>query len=128
VEINDIVEQVKGVGGDPKNVVAAVSKMVSEAGGVDAVVGKLRDGGMGEHASSWVGKGQNRTADPKDVSRALGRERVRKVAKDAGVSEDEAERGVASALPGLIDKLTPEGNMPSDGGSGGLSQLLSNLR
>ena len=126
MEIGDILTEVKTTGGYPKKVVAAVSKVVADEGGVGAVVNKLRAGG-GDHASSWVGTGSNRAAEPKKVSAALGRHHVKRVAEEAGVSEAEAEHGIASALPAVIDKLTPDGSEPRDGGTGSLSELLSEL-
>lgn len=127
MDIGDIVSQVKTTGGDPKKIVAAVSKVVADEGGVGAVVSKLKGGGLGDQASSWVGTGSNRAAEPKKVTAALGQHHVKRVAKEAGVSEAEAEHGIASALPAVIDKLTPDGSVPKDGGTGSLSKLLSGL-
>ncbi len=101
MDIGGIVNQVKGSGGDPKKVVEAVSKMVQDAGGLGAVVSKLKDGGLGAAVSSWVGTGSNTEADGKRLSESLGQHRVQQVAKDAGVSEDEAEKGIASSLPAI---------------------------
>lgn len=122
MDIGGIVNQVKGSGGDPKKVVAAVSKMVQDAGGLGAVVSNLKEGGLGAAVSSWVGPGSNTEADGKQLSESLGQHRVQQVAKDAGLSEDEAEKGIASSLPAIIDHLTPDGRLPDD------DNALSGLR
>jgi uncharacterized protein YidB (DUF937 family) len=126
VEIGDVLGQVQGTGGDPKKVIEAVSKVISDEGGVGAVVSKLTHGGLGEQAASWVGSGKNLPADHHRVSKALGKRHVQRVAKDAGVSEAQAEDGIGAALPAIIDKLTPHGELPAHGGNE-LSEL-SGLR
>ena len=115
MDIGQIMNQVKGSAGDPKRIVGAVAKMVQDAGGIGAVVSKLKEGGLGDTVSSWVGTGSNSEADGKRLSSSLGQDRVKQVAKDAGVSEDEAEQGIASSLPAIIDQLTPDGRVPQDG-------------
>jgi uncharacterized protein YidB (DUF937 family) len=47
----------------------------------------------------------------------VGADTVAQVAQHAGVSTDAVKSALASALPGLIDKLTPNGQLPD------LSQL-----
>lgn len=81
---------------------------------------------MGEMASSWVGTGSNSEPDGKRLGNSLGQHRVRQVAKDAGVSEDEAEKGIASSLPAIIDHLTPDGRVPE--GAGALSALRASVQ
>jgi uncharacterized protein YidB (DUF937 family) len=126
MDIGGIVNQVKVSGGDPKKIVGAVSKMVQDAGGIGAVVSKLKEGGLGDTVSSWVETGANSEADGKRLSNTLGQDRVKQVAKDAGVSEDQAEKGIASSLPAIIDHLTPDGRLPE--GDRALSDLRSSLR
>jgi len=128
MEIADILGQVKSTGGDPKKIVAAVSKVVAEEGGVGAMVAKLQTSGLGDQVSSWVGAGANRHADAKKVGAALGGRHVKRVAKETGVSQTQAEHDIAAVLPAVIDRLTPDGHVPTNGGTESLSQLLAALR
>lgn len=127
MEIGEIIGQVRGTGGDPKKVIEAVSKVISDEGGVGAVVSKLTSSGLGEQAASWVGAGKNLPADRQQIGKAIGGRHVQRVAHHAGISETEAEKGIGAALPGIIDRLTPNGALPPRSDTGSLSRLLSEL-
>lgn len=66
-----------------------------------------------EQLDSWVGKGDNKPLTPEQVKQAVPDETLDKAAADAGVSRDEAADQVAQQLPQAVDKLTPEGQVPS---------------
>ncbi|MFD7296794.1 YidB family protein [Streptomyces sp. NPDC059897] len=70
---------------------------------------------------SWVGTGDNQTLSPDRVKQAVPDETLDRVAAEAGVSRDEAAEQVARELPQVVDKLTPEGQVPS---SGSLEDLI----
>jgi uncharacterized protein YidB (DUF937 family) len=46
------------------------------------------------------------------VKSALGTE-LDTIAQKAGVTKDEAAEGIAETFPEVVDKLTPDGEMPS---------------
>ncbi|MEP9374111.1 YidB family protein [Mesorhizobium sp. KR1-2] len=81
-------------------------------GGLQGLLEKLRDSGQGAAADSWVGTGQNKPIAPEDLGRAIGPQTIKAIADRAGMSEDELLRQLSMALPGVIDKLTPDGNVP----------------
>ena len=49
------------------------------------------------------------------IQEALGDDEVAAVAEKAGVSKEEAASGIADKLPQLVDKLSPDGNLPDLG-------------
>ena len=59
--------------------------------------------------SSWAGTGANKSISPEQV---LGQEQILQLAQQAGVSNTEASAALAGMLPGLVDKLTPNGKLP----------------
>lgn len=93
-------------------------------GGLGGLLSKFNQSGHGGKAQSWVSTGANEPISPDEVEQALGADQVAKLAADAGVSHDEAKSGLASMLPGLVDKLTPGGNLPDAGQIGGLIKGL----
>ncbi len=95
-----------------------------KVGGLGGLLGKLTGGGLGAKADSWVGTGANEPVDPDELEAALGADTVDEVAKEAGVSRDEAKGGLAKLLPSLVDKVTPGGKVPDQGQ---LGSLLSKL-
>jgi uncharacterized protein YidB (DUF937 family) len=60
---------------------------------------KLQKGGLGEVANSWIGSGQNQPVSPKQLSPAL--------------AEEELTKQLSQILPGVVDKLTPAGRLPT---------------
>jgi uncharacterized protein YidB (DUF937 family) len=75
---------------------------------------KLQQGGLGNVANSWVGPGQNQPVSPGQLGSALGPDIIRTIAQRSGLSEEEVARQLSQVLPGIVDKLTPEGRMPTE--------------
>lgn len=97
----------------------------SNIGGLAGLVQAFQKNGLGEIVNSWVGTGQNMPISPAQVQQGLGAGLLEQLAGKAGVSTDAASSQLASLLPSLIDKLTPDGKIPD---SNLLEQGLSLLR
>lgn len=93
-------------------------------GGLGGLLGKLTKGGLGRQSQSWVSTGKNEEVSGDELEQALGRDEVARMAREAGVSHDEAKSGLASMLPKLIDNVTPSGAAPKPKQLGGLIQGL----
>ncbi|MGW7068406.1 YidB family protein [Streptomyces sp. NPDC054855] len=66
-----------------------------------------------EQLDSWVGTGDNQPLSPDQVKQAVPDETLDQVAGDAGVSRDEAADQIARQLPEAVDKMTPDGQVPT---------------
>ena len=62
--------------------------------------------------SSWVGTGQNIPISPDQIQHVLGSDQVKQLAAKAGMSPEAAGNVLSQLLPTLVDKLTPNGEMP----------------
>jgi len=82
-------------------------------GGLSGVLQSFHDKGLGDIVSSWVGTGQNVPISADQIQHVLGSDTVKQLAAKAGISPDIASSSLAAMLPSLIDKLTPNGQMPS---------------
>ena len=82
-------------------------------GGLGGLLTKLQNGGLGEVAKSWVGTGQNQPVSPGQLGSALGPDIVKTLAQRSGLSEEEITKQLSQALPGFVDKLTPQGRLPT---------------
>jgi uncharacterized protein YidB (DUF937 family) len=92
-------------------------------GGLGALLGKFTSAGLGGKANSWVGTGDNEPLDPDEVEQALGSDEVDRIAREAGISRNEAKDGLASMIPGLVDKASPGGSLPT----GNLGEMMKDL-
>lgn len=90
-------------------------------GSLGGLLGKFTRAGLGGKANSWVGTGDNEQLDPDEVEQALGTTEVNRIAKEAGVSRDEAKDGLAGMIPGLVDKVSHGGSLPT----GNLAKLMN---
>lgn len=82
-------------------------------GGLGGLLDKLKEAGHGQTADSWVGNGQNQSIDANDLGRALGPQIIREIAQRTGMDEQELLKQLSAALPGVVDKLTPNGQVPA---------------
>lgn len=99
--------------------------MIDNAGGVPALLQKLKDSGLGDQVASWVGTGENQAVSGDQVADALGADQVGQIAQQAGLAPEHASTGLAQLLPQIIDQLTPNGQLPD---SGLLAQGLNLLK
>ena len=82
-------------------------------GGLGGLMDKLQNGGLGNLVNSWVGPGQNQPVSPNQLGPALGPDIIKTLAQRSGLSEEELTRQLSQVLPGLVDKLTPNGRLPT---------------
>ena len=119
---------------NPQIVSAALSMLnpkdpsVGGGGGLGDIIGSLTRGGLGDVASSWVGTGANRPVDPGALANALGPDVLGQFARKAGIGAGDAGSVLASLLPGLVNQLTPQGQVPQGTALDGmLGSLLGQL-
>ncbi len=84
-----------------------------QRGGLDGLVGKLTQAGLGNVVDSWISTGKNQSIKSGQLSKALGSDVISQIASKLGVSNSSASGLLARLLPQIIDKLTPDGNTAS---------------
>jgi uncharacterized protein YidB (DUF937 family) len=81
--------------------------------GLGGLIEQFQKKGLGDTIDSWINTGKNTDIAPKDVSAALGGDVVDELAKRTGLSRDQVLNELARMLPNVVDKLTPEGRLPT---------------
>jgi uncharacterized protein YidB (DUF937 family) len=82
-------------------------------GGLSGLVQKFQNSGHGDVVNSWVGPGANAPIQPAQVGSALGQQTISDLARQSGLSEQELLAQLAQALPGIVNRLTPNGRLPT---------------
>lgn len=101
-----------------------VMGLLSRRGGLQAMISKFDQGGLGPIISSWISTGANSPVRPDQIRDVL-REDLSELAAEAGTDAQAAAVGVAEVLPSLIDQLTPNGEpVEGDALQQGLRELL----
>ncbi|HEY3286272.1 MAG TPA: YidB family protein [Gemmatimonadaceae bacterium] len=90
-----------------------VMDLINQHGGVAGIAQTFRDRGFGSAISSWISTGQNLPITGDQLQSVLGSAKVQELAEKAGVSPDMLQTGLATLLPNVIDKLTPDGKLPT---------------
>lgn len=100
-----------------------------QGGGLRGLVEKFNEAGLGEVVGSWIGKGDNLPVSADQLKEVLGSDLLGKLAGQLGMDPAQASGQLADMLPGLVDKLTPQGVAPENGlgNAGDLLGMLGGL-
>ena len=105
-----------GRGNDPNNpqggLLDQVSKGVSGTALGD-ILDRFRNAGAGSKVDSWVRQGPNEPIEPKEVESAIDEETLSSLSQQTGLSREELISRIAQALPEAVDKMTPDGTLPT---------------
>ena len=82
-------------------------------GGLSGLLQSFQQGGHGEVMNSWIGPGQNQPIAPDQLHQALGPDAVNNLSRLTGLPADQLVSELSRVLPGVVDKLTPQGRMPT---------------
>jgi uncharacterized protein YidB (DUF937 family) len=112
----------------------AVSGLLTQSGGIEGLMQKFGSHGLGDLVKGWVSTGPNPPATPDQIEKVFGGDQLQQMAAKAGIDPSQISAQIAHVLPGLVDKLTPQGQ-PVSGNEleqglasllkGGLGKLLS---
>ncbi len=82
-------------------------------GGLQKLMGQLQGGGLGQQAKSWVSADQpNQPITGEQLTQALGPDTISQFATTTGMSQEAAAKAMAEALPGMVNAMTPQGEVP----------------
>ena len=90
----------------------AILTWVNDQGGVQVLLEKLQNGGLGDIVSSWISNQQsNQPISGDQVESALGTSAVSDLGQKLGVDTGSASSMLADYLPKIIDALSPQGEV-----------------
>jgi uncharacterized protein YidB (DUF937 family) len=92
-----------------------VGNLVTQSGGVNGLVQKFEQQGMGGVIGSWISTGPNPAISGEQIVDVLGKDKITEIAAKAGLSEAQVASGISTLLPMVIDHLTPNGTVPNHG-------------
>ncbi|WP_427451955.1 YidB family protein [Litorimonas sp. WD9-15] len=91
---------------------------------VAGLLGNLKDQGLGDIASSWLGDDANQSISADQLKEAIGAEDITQAAAQLGTDENSLLGGLQAALPQLVDKASSGGKLlDSIGGLGSLGGM-----
>lgn len=85
------------------------------AGGLGDLLNTFKTSGQAETADSWVTPGvPTKGLSAVQVEQAIGEENLAELSRATGLSREELVTRLATAIPETVDKLTPDGRMPTE--------------
>jgi len=94
--------------------IAIALQMLQQNGGLQGMLGKMQQAGFGEQAQSWVGTGQNMPISPDALTQIFGQGQLGRIAEQLGMPQQDVAGGLAQMLPGVVDQMTPQGQIPDN--------------
>jgi uncharacterized protein YidB (DUF937 family) len=87
-------------------------RWVQNNGGINAVLDRFRQKGLGAQAQSWTSRGANQPIDEQSVQQVVGQDELRQMAQRLGVPEQQVAQAFAEIMPQMVDHITPDGQVP----------------
>ena len=81
--------------------------------GLGGLIRQFQQKGLGDTIDTWINTGANKDISSGEVSEALGRDVVDDLSRRTGLSRDEVVAELARRLPNVVDRLTPDGRLPT---------------
>ena len=107
----DILDKLGGQGGQETGL-ANIQKLFG-GNGTQGIVSQLTNAGLGQHVQSWISTGDNKPVSGQQLQQAMDPAVLQRMSQQTGMPVDQIADHVAQVLPQLIDKATPDGQMPS---------------
>ena len=126
----DIMDTLKSAvgGGDQKNdLMSTVMGLLGGQGGLNGLVSQFASKGLGDVIGSWIGTGQNKSISPDQLQNVLGSDVLGGLASKLGLNVNDLSSQLSNLLPGVVDKLTPEGKVPEGDILSQASDMLGGL-
>ena len=118
-------------GGGQPDLLGAVIGMLGQGGGqagglggLAGLVAKFQQSGLGDVAASWVGTGENKPIAPDQLGGVLGNDMLSGLAQQMGMNQGDLLGQLSQMLPQVVDKLTPNGQIPQGDIGGILGSML----
>ncbi|MDX7990887.1 YidB family protein [Xenorhabdus littoralis] len=117
------------LGGGKNQQLQHMMDWVEGQGGMSGLIEKFSQQGLDGTIHSWIGSGENLPIHVDQLSSIFGSSTIQQLAEKIGIDPNEASSLLSRHLPNLIDKATPNGEVPEnlDLKSAGLNMLKDKL-
>lgn len=105
------------VGGEQGGMAKIALDLFNQHGGLNGVLDKFNASGLGEQVASWVSRGENLPISAAQVSGVFGSTAMAAMAAEVDLSPEVLSNLIAENLPKLVNKMTPNGEVPTDAGN-----------
>ena len=127
--LDEVLSMAGGSGAQQTQHASALSAILSymnspQVGGIAGLQQMFQQGGLGNIMSSWLSNGQNLPISASQLQNVLHWDALQQVAQQHGMDASQLTGMMSALLPHLVDKLTPNGQVPD---TGSLQSMLKGL-
>ncbi|MFP2487602.1 YidB family protein [Enterobacter ludwigii] len=103
----------------------AIMTWIEQQGGIQGILEKFRNGGLGGVVESWLSQQSNQSVSSEQITSVFGSPALQDLGAKLGVDSQTASTLIAEYLPKIVDGLSPQGEAPAQGDlmSAGLNLL-----
>jgi uncharacterized protein YidB (DUF937 family) len=105
-----------------------VAGLVTQSGGVNGLIQKFEQQGLGQLTSGWVGGATNTPISADQIVQVIGQDKITAIASKVGLTEQQVTDGISKLLPLMVSHLTPNGTAPSTAGGQLETEALGMLK
>lgn len=127
MDLMDSLKSSIGGGNKQDDLISTVMILLGGQGGLQNLISQFDAKGLGDIIGSWVGTGQNQSISPDQLQNVLGSDVLGGIASKLGLNVNDLSSQLSNLLPGVVDKLTPEGKVPEGDIMSRASDLLGGL-
>ena len=95
-----------------------------QVGGISGLQQMFEQKGLGGVVASWIGTGPNLPISADQLQDVLHSDALQNIAAKTGMDPAQLASALSQMLPHVVDKLTPNGQVPD---AGALSQMMKGL-
>jgi uncharacterized protein YidB (DUF937 family) len=107
----------------------AIMTWIEQQGGIEGILEKFRNGGLGEILESWLSQQSNMLVNSEQIASVFGLPALQDLGTKLGVDSQTASSLIAEYLPKIIAGLSPQSEASAEGDllSAGLNLLKGKL-
>jgi len=109
-------------------IVASLLNDNGQFGGLAGLIQQFQRAGMDSQMSSWISTGQNMPISVEQLMKVFGAGEMQKMASQVGMEPNAFGAELSQLLPQMVDKLTPQGQVPGTGLDDALGMLGKLMR
>jgi len=103
-----------GLGGILGSLLGAGGASSILTSGLGELMKRLQSTGQGNVGKSWLAMGPNESITPDALAHAAGNDALDALAEQHGMTRDEVADELSRELPATVDRLSPDGRIPSE--------------
>jgi uncharacterized protein YidB (DUF937 family) len=103
-----------GLGDKAGDLFSILAQQIQNQGGLQGLLAKFQESGLQDQVASWLGQGENHPITAQQAHAALGDTELSEMSDKLGMPKEQVAEAVSALLPEMVNKMTPDGQVPKN--------------